>query len=119
MRRVIQKSAGWMLSIAVVAGGCAGHRSASECVERSLTPPVLTMTAFRTGDNFGKPVDETTKKTGDPTAYIVLVNDNPEDPGSHLRKNANERLLLPPSDKTDNDIGRLRLEPPSPAPRTG
>lgn len=80
------------------------------------------MTAFRTGGKLGDPVDEAIEDEGDATKYLVLVNDDDEDDAGEpdgVPDNADQRLRLPPAADADDDIGRLRLEPPSPAPRTG
>lgn len=101
-------------ALASLAVGCArqAHDAGRVGAER------LEMTAYRTGAKFGERVEETDEHE-DPTHYLVLVNDDFEEHNQHGPDHLDQKLSVPPGAGGDDDIGRLRLEPPTHLTRTG
>ena len=77
------------------------------------------LTAYRTGGNFGQAVSETVKQSGDPSKYIVLVNDNydqhlasglPDDSADTAPVTDDQIQSTAEGSPVDSDFGRITLD---------
>ncbi|MDB5358614.1 MAG: Alpha-tectorin precursor [Phycisphaerales bacterium] len=75
-----------------------------------------TLTAYRTGDNYGAAVTNAVKNAGDPTQYVILTNNNfDEHPDMSQPDNADSTALI----GTDHDLARITLHQLNPMPAHG
>ncbi len=72
-----------------------------------LDPYMVSLTAHRTGDNFGDAVSDSVKQSGDPSQYVVLVDDDYQvHPDMSVPDNGSSTVDV---DGTDTDLAKITL----------
>jgi hypothetical protein len=88
--------------------------------QMSYKPIKVALTAYRTGNNFGVPVSPTVEESGDPTQYVVPVNDGfyqnlpngqPDDSATTAPIQNDKMELNSTGSPVDPDFAKLTLFP--------